>query len=39
MKHDRQKKCIDDFGVKYFNKEDAEHLISSLQEKYEITID
>ena len=30
--------CVDDFGVKYFNKQDAEHLISSLQENYQITI-
>ena len=23
--------CVDDFGIKYFNKDDAQHLLSSLQ--------
>ena len=31
--------CVDDFGVKYFNKADAYHLIHALQSNYEITID
>ena len=31
--------CIDDFGVKYFNQADDEHLITSLRENYEITTD
>ena len=30
--------CVDDFGVKYFNKNDAEHLINALRD-YQITID
>jgi len=31
--------CVDDFGVQYFNESDANHLITSLKDKYEITID
>ena len=31
--------CVDDFGVKYFTKDDAQHLITSLQQSYDITID
>ena len=31
--------CIDDFGVQYFNKKDAEHLINTLQHKYVVTTD
>ena len=31
--------CVDDFGVKYFNKEDALHLANALQQHYDITID
>ena len=31
--------CVDDFGVKYFNKADADHLIQALQSTYDITID
>ena len=31
--------CVDDFGVKYFNKEDKDHLCSALKEKYDITTD
>ena len=27
--------CVDDFGIKYINKEDADHLIQSLQKNYE----
>ena len=30
---------VDDFGIKYRHKKDADHLISSLQEKYEVTQD
>jgi hypothetical protein len=30
---------VDDFGVLYTNKNDAQHLIDTLQAKYEITID
>ena len=30
--------CVDDFGVKYFSKEDAEHLLKALKD-YKITID
>ena len=31
--------CVDDFRVKYFNKSDADQLLSSLQQNYECTID
>ena len=31
--------CVDDFGVQYFSKEDADHLIAALQEKYIVTTD
>ena len=31
--------CVDDFGVQYFSKDDANHLIASLQEKYIVTTD
>ena len=31
--------CVDDFGIKYFTKEDSENLINALKEAYEITID
>ena len=30
---------VDYFGIKYTNKKDADHLISSLQGKYEVTQD
>ena len=30
---------VDDFGIRYINKKDADHLISELQEKYEVTHD
>jgi hypothetical protein len=30
---------VDDFGIKYVNKEDAEHLLTSLRAKYVITTD
>ena len=31
--------CVNDFGVKYFSKEDAFHLINALKTKYEISQD
>ena len=31
--------CVDDFGVKYYSKADALHLIDALKEAYSITID
>ena len=31
--------CVDDFGVKYFDKNDVEHLITSLQPKYVVKAD
>jgi len=31
--------AVDDFGIKYFSKQDANHLLSALQAKYSITID
>jgi len=31
--------CVDDFGVKYYNRADAEHLIESLKKYYEVCID
>jgi hypothetical protein len=31
--------CVDDFGIKYFSKHDAMHLVNALHEDYEITID
>ena len=31
--------CVDDFGIKYFTKDDAHHLISALQKYYSITTD
>ena len=31
--------CVDDFGVKYFTKEDAQHLIQAIQSYYDTTID
>jgi len=30
--------CVDDFGVKYFNRDDAEHLIAAIQENYDCTV-
>ena len=30
---------VDDFGIEYTNKKDADHLISYLKEKYEVTQD
>ena len=31
--------CVDDFGVKYFSKEDADHLLDTLKQYYQITVD
>ena len=31
--------CVDDFGVKYTNKRDAQHLLDALKEKYHIKSD
>jgi hypothetical protein len=31
--------CVDNFGVKYFSKEDANHLLDSLKNYYKITVD
>ena len=31
--------CVDDFGVKKFSKNDADHLISTLKEFYEVSTD
>ena len=31
--------CVDDFGVQYFSERDAQHLISALRDKYDITVD
>ena len=31
--------CVDDFGVKYFNEDDAQHLISALRDAYDIMVD
>ena len=31
--------CVDDFGIKYFNKDDADHLVQSIKKTYECTID
>ena len=31
--------CVDDFGVKFFNKDDVQHLINTLSSKYTVTCD
>jgi hypothetical protein len=31
--------CVDDFGVKYFTKADADHLLNSLRQHYKISVD
>ena len=31
--------CVDDFGIKYFAKEDALHLMNSVKENYDVTVD
>ena len=30
--------CIDDFGIKYFTKADADHLLNTLQQNYTLSI-
>ncbi len=31
--------CVDDFGIKYFSKDDADHLLNALKAKYKISTD
>ena len=31
--------CVDDFGVKYFSKDDAHHLLTAVQANYDTTVD
>ena len=31
--------CVDDFGIKYYSRDDAEHLISALKDAYTVTVD
>ena len=31
--------CVDDFGVKYFSIDDANHLLNALKEKFQVTVD
>ena len=31
--------CVDDFGVKYFSKADADHLLDSLKTAFQVTVD
>ena len=31
--------CVDDFGVKYFSQEDADHLIKSLRAAFKVIVD
>ena len=31
--------CVEKFGIKYFSQEDADHLLSSLQNHYKVTTD
>ena len=31
--------CVDDFGIKYFSKADANHLLNALRAKYKISTD
>ena len=31
--------CVDNFGIKYYSKDDAEHLISALKDAYTVTVD
>ena len=31
--------CVDDFGVKYFSKDDADHLLIALRSHYKISVD
>jgi hypothetical protein len=31
--------CVDDFGVKYFNQDDADHLLATLRKFYKVSVD
>jgi hypothetical protein len=31
--------CVDDFGIKYYSRADAEHLLASLRDNYKISVD
>ena len=31
--------CVDDFGIKYFNKDDLDHFLNSLSTKYKYSVD
>ena len=31
--------CVDEFGIQYFSKADADHLIEAIQDTYECSID
>jgi hypothetical protein len=31
--------CVDDFGIKYERKEDLDHLLNALQQKYKVSVD
>ncbi len=31
--------CVDDFGIKYFNQDDADHLLNALRAHYKISVD
>jgi hypothetical protein len=31
--------CVDDFGVKYFSKDDADHLITTLRKYFKVSVD
>ena len=31
--------CVDDFGIKYFCQDDADHLLNALREHYDISVD
>ena len=31
--------CVDDFGIKFVNKTDVEHLLDTLKMKYKLTVD
>ena len=31
--------CVDDFGIKYYNKDDANHLLDILRKCYKVSVD
>ena len=31
--------CVDDFGIKYFNQNDIDHLLKALQKQYVVAVD